>query len=61
MAERHGFVWVWPVDAALADAALIPDCAWIHDPDWAYGGGLFHIGCDDRLMVDNLMDLTHET
>jgi len=59
--ERHGFVWVWPGDAALADAGLIPDCAWAHDPDWAYGGGLFHIGCDYRLMVDNLMDLTHET
>ena len=59
--ERHGFVWVWSGDAALADAALIPACDWAHDPDWAYGGGLFHIGCDYRLMVDNLMDLTHET
>ncbi|MNG99538.1 Toluene-4-sulfonate monooxygenase system iron-sulfur subunit TsaM1 [compost metagenome] len=29
--------------------------------EWAYGGGLFHIGCDYRLMIDNLMDLTHET
>ena len=59
--ERHGFVWVWPGDAAQASAALIPDCAWADNPDWAYGGGLFHIGCDYRLMVDNLMDLTHET
>jgi phenylpropionate dioxygenase-like ring-hydroxylating dioxygenase large terminal subunit len=30
-------------------------------PEWAYGGGLYHINCDYRLMVDNLMDLTHET
>ena len=59
--ERHGFVWVWPGDAALADTAAIPACAWADSPDWAYGGGLFHIGCDYRLMVDNLMDLTHET
>jgi len=59
--ERHGFVWVWPGDAALADDAKIPDLAWAHDPEWAYGGGLYHIGCDYRLMIDNLMDLTHET
>ena len=59
--ERHGFVWVWPGDAALADAATIPACEWADNPDWAYGGGLYHIACDYRLMVDNLMDLTHET
>ena len=59
--ERHGFVWVWPGDAALADPAAIPACEWADSPDWAYGGGLFHIACDYRLMVDNLMDLTHET
>ena len=59
--ERHGFVWVWPGDAAQADPAKIPELAWAHDEHWAYGGGLFHIGCDYRLMIDNLMDLTHET
>jgi vanillate O-demethylase monooxygenase subunit len=59
--ERHGFVWVWPGDAALADPAKIHACDWADSPDWAYGGGLFHIACDYRLMVDNLMDLTHET
>jgi len=59
--ERHGFIWVWPGDAAQADAALIPDLHWAHHPDWAYGGGLYHIRCDYRLMIDNLMDLTHET
>ncbi len=59
--ERHGFVWVWPGDAALADEALLPALPWADDPEWAYGGGLSHIACDYRLMVDNLMDLTHET
>jgi vanillate monooxygenase len=59
--EKHGFVWVWPGEAALADPALLPELAWAADPDWAYGGGMYHIACDYRLMVDNLMDLTHET
>jgi phenylpropionate dioxygenase-like ring-hydroxylating dioxygenase large terminal subunit len=59
--ERHGFIWVWPGDQAKADPALIPYLEWAESPDWAYGGGLYHIQCDYRLMIDNLMDLTHET
>lgn len=59
--ERYGFVWVWPGDAALADPATIPHMEWYDNPEWAYGGGLYHIACDYRLMIDNLMDLTHET
>ncbi len=59
--ERHGFVWVWPGDPAAADPALLPALPWASDPHWAYGGGLYHIACDYRLMIDNLMDLTHET
>jgi vanillate O-demethylase monooxygenase subunit len=59
--EKYGFIWVWPGDAAQADPAKIHHLAWAESPDWAYGGGLYHIACDYRLMVDNLMDLTHET
>ena len=59
--ERYGFVWVWPGDAAKADPATIHHLEWADNPKWAYGGGLYHIKCDYRLMIDNLMDLTHET
>jgi vanillate monooxygenase len=59
--ERYGFVWVWPGARETADANLLPHCEWAESADWAYGGGLYHIHCDYRLMVDNLMDLTHET
>jgi vanillate O-demethylase monooxygenase subunit len=59
--ERHGFIWVWPGDAAKADPAKIHPLPWAENPEWAYGGGLYHIACDYRLMIDNLMDLTHET
>ena len=59
--ERYGFVWVWPGDAEKADPALIPQLEWADNPKWAYGGGLYNIACDYRLMIDNLMDLTHET
>ena len=59
--ERYGFIWVWPGEQSLADPALIPQFEWFDNPAWAYGGGLYHINCDYRLMMDNLMDLTHET
>ena len=59
--ERFGFVWVWPGQAEKANEDLIPKFEFFDNPAWAYGGGLYHIACDYRLMVDNLMDLTHET
>lgn len=59
--ERHGFIWVWPGQAEKADEALIPDLEWANSDEWAFGGGLYHVKSDYRLMIDNLMDLTHET
>ncbi|RUM06286.1 aromatic ring-hydroxylating dioxygenase subunit alpha [Rhizobium fabae] len=61
VAEKHRFVWIWPGEPALADPALIPDMHWNDDPDWAADGKLIEVKCDYRLVVDNLMDLTHET
>ena len=59
--ERHRFVWVWPGDPLLADESLIPDLQWNHEPQWAGDGKLIPVRCDYRLVIDNLMDLTHET
>ena len=58
--ERHGFIWVWPGEHA-PDPGQMPQLDWADNPQWAYGGGLYHINCEYRMMVDNLMDLTHET
>jgi len=59
--ERHGFVWVWPGEKSAADPALLHPLPWAESAQWAYSGGLYHVNCDYRLMIDNLMDLTHET
>ena len=59
--ERHRFVWLWMGDPALADPAHGPDMHWNDDPAWAGDGKTIHVKCDYRLVVDNLMDLTHET
>ena len=57
-----GFVWVWPGDFAKASLDTLPKLAWADEPEhWAYGGGYYAIACDYRLMIDNLMDLSHET
>ncbi len=59
--ERHRFVWIWIGERDKADPALIPDLWPCSLPGWTFDGGYSAIACDYRLMVDNLMDLTHET
>jgi vanillate O-demethylase monooxygenase subunit len=61
LVEKHRLVWVWPGDAAAADPALVPDWHWADDPAWEGDGETLTLGCDYRLVIDNLMDLTHET
>jgi vanillate O-demethylase monooxygenase subunit len=59
--ERHRFVWIWMGDVEKADPASVPDFWPCSHPDWTFDGGYNHIKCDYRLVIDNLMDLTHET
>jgi phenylpropionate dioxygenase-like ring-hydroxylating dioxygenase large terminal subunit len=60
VAERHRFVWIWPGDPSDADPNLVPDLHWNDDPRWTGDGELIQLECDYRLVLDNLMDLTHE-
>lgn len=59
--ERHRFVWMWLGDRDKADESLIPDLWPCSAPGWTFDGGYYHVAADYRLMIDNLMDLTHET
>jgi vanillate O-demethylase monooxygenase subunit len=61
VAERHRFVWVWIGDPAKADENKIPDLSWCSDPKWVFEGSTYHLKCNYQLLVDNLMDLSHET
>ena len=61
VAEKHRFVWIWIGDAALADEKQIPDMPWCSDPAWVFEGSTYHVKCNYELLVDNLMDLSHET
>ncbi len=59
--EKHRFIWVWVGDKAQADETLVPDFWPCSAEGWAFDGGYYAIKCDYRLIIDNLMDLTHET
>ncbi len=58
--ERYRYLWVWPGDATLADPDLIPDMHQMDHEDWAGDGLTIEASCNYQLVLDNLMDLTHE-
>ena len=58
--ERDGIVWIWMGDAAAADPALAPAYPELSAPDdWHPVKGYLVTPADYRLVIDNLMDLTH--
>lgn len=58
--ERYRYIWVWLGDPTLADPQLVPDMFQMDDPSWAGDGLTIPVNCNYQLVVDNLMDLTHE-
>ncbi|MFJ4286517.1 aromatic ring-hydroxylating dioxygenase subunit alpha [Paenarthrobacter nicotinovorans] len=58
--ERYRFVWVWLGDPGKADPDLVPDMHQMDSPEWAGDGQLIYAPCNYQLVLDNLMDLTHE-
>ncbi|MFC6087311.1 Rieske 2Fe-2S domain-containing protein [Sphaerisporangium aureirubrum] len=61
LVERDGIVWIWPGDPALADPGLLPDTSWLTDPGWTHVSGHMPLKARHLLLVENLLDLTHET
>jgi vanillate O-demethylase monooxygenase subunit len=59
LVERDDLIWVWPGDPAFATPATIPDFGCRVDPDRRTVGGVGHVACSYKLLVDNLMDLGH--
>ncbi len=59
--ERHELIWIWMGDVDKADPALTPDFHWMDGEDWAVAEGYHRIEANYRLLVDNLLDLSHET
>ena len=58
--ERWGWVWIWLGDTARADTALLPEFHWMAEPGWTPLGGTLHFKAHYQLLLDNLLDLSHE-
>jgi phenylpropionate dioxygenase-like ring-hydroxylating dioxygenase large terminal subunit len=58
--ERYRYVWVWVGDPDLADPDTVPDMEQMDSPEWAGDGETIYAPCNYQLLLDNLMDLTHE-
>jgi phenylpropionate dioxygenase-like ring-hydroxylating dioxygenase large terminal subunit len=59
--ELDSFIWVWIGDHDRADESLIPRAPWLADPGYTTVRGMEPLAARYSLLVDNLMDLSHET
>ena len=57
--EKYNWLWIWMGDPALADEATIVPYPWKSDEAWGDKGTYFHVKSNYRLVIDNLLDLSH--
>ena len=60
LVEKWGWTWIWLGAPQCCDEALLPDFHWQSEPGWAPIGGTLHVKAHYQLIVDNLLDLSHE-
>lgn len=61
VAEQDSLIWVWIGDPDRADAGFIPRAPWLADQDYTTVRGMEPLAARYELLVDNLLDLSHET
>ncbi len=59
--EQDSLVWVWIGDKDKVDETRIPRVPWLDSPDYTVVRGMEPLRSRYELLVDNLMDLSHET
>jgi vanillate O-demethylase monooxygenase subunit len=59
--ERYDWVWLWMGDPAKADPALLPLMPGLDEDGWVPFRDKLHVKAHYQLVVDNLLDLSHET
>ncbi|HEY3610104.1 MAG TPA: aromatic ring-hydroxylating dioxygenase subunit alpha [Pseudonocardiaceae bacterium] len=61
LVEQDSFVWVFIGDPANADPTRIPRAPYLDSPDYTTVAGMEPLRARYSLLVDNLLDLSHET
>lgn len=59
--EKFGWIWIWMGDPTLGDPVDIVDYHWLEDENWGSRKMRLHVKANYRLIVANLLDLTHLT
>ncbi|GLW54385.1 aromatic ring-hydroxylating dioxygenase subunit alpha [Kitasatospora phosalacinea] len=59
--EQDSLVWIWVGDPSAADGSRVPRAPHLADPAMTTVRGMEPIDADYGLLVDNLLDLSHET
>jgi phenylpropionate dioxygenase-like ring-hydroxylating dioxygenase large terminal subunit len=59
--EQDSLVWVWIGEPDRADPAAVPRAPWLATPGWTVVRGMEPLAARYGLLVDNLLDLSHET
>ncbi len=58
--EQDGLIWIWMGAADAADRTTIPPYCYHQDrAEWPHQTCVQHLRCNHRLVIDNLLDLTH--
>jgi phenylpropionate dioxygenase-like ring-hydroxylating dioxygenase large terminal subunit len=61
LAERGPFVWIWMGSPEAADPDAVPLVHRLEEPGWTFVDGEVLLRCHYGLLIDNLLDLSHET
>jgi phenylpropionate dioxygenase-like ring-hydroxylating dioxygenase large terminal subunit len=60
VAERYGWVFLWMGDPSAADTTPVPEFSnRVDDPEWYTFRDLLPLKCNYKLVLDNLLDLSH--
>jgi vanillate O-demethylase monooxygenase subunit len=61
LVEQGPWIWAWMGDPDAADEDRLPTTPWFTDPAWASVDGVEPLAARYSLLIDNLLDLSHET
>ncbi len=59
--EKYGWVWIWMGKPENADTALLPLMPGLEEDGWVPFRDRLNVRAHYQLLVDNLIDLSHET